>query len=125
MRPEDRLAIQLSDYIAAQYPNIVAHFDLASGGVASIGMAMRNKRLNKKNAYPDLFIAEPKEEYSGLYIEIKATSIFKKDGTIKKDKHLQEQRDMLCVLTGKGYYATFGCGFDDCKKIIDEYLNLK
>lgn len=71
---------------------------------------------------PDLFIAEPKGGYCGLFIEIKAESIFNKNGTRKTSTHLKEQSNMLDKLTNKGYCAVFGCGWDECKKIIDNYL---
>jgi hypothetical protein len=124
MRPEDKLAQQVADYLRLQYPNIIPHFDTGSGGTTSIGMALRNKRLNYKRGFPDLFIAEPRGSYFGLFIELKASHIMNKNGTMKKSDHLQEQLIMLNELTKKGYYAMFGVGFDSCKAIIDEYMNL-
>lgn len=62
--------------------------------------------------------------YNGLYLEIKAdgNSPFKKDGTLKKDEHLEEQEEMLEALRLRGYKAEFAVGFEQAKKIIDEYL---
>lgn len=59
-----------------------------------------------------------------IYMEIKteSNSPYKKDGTFKKDKHLEEQAEMLENLRARGYRAEFGVGFDKCKQIIDEYL---
>ena len=122
MRKEDKLATQISDYLSMQYPKIIYHFDLSSGGKMSIGMAVRNKRLNKITSYPDLFIAKPAGQYSGLFIELKAESIFNKNGSIKKSKHLDEQRMMLNRLMNEGYRCVFGCGFEATKNIIDEYF---
>lgn len=133
MRVEDKLAQEVSDYIAIQYPKVIAHFDTGSGGRTTIGMAMRNKRLNKKNGYPDLFIAERGyiresdgliiSSYMGLFIELKVKSPYLKDGkTLRADNHIHEQAEMLAKLVGKGYKAVFGVGFDHCKEIIDDYL---
>lgn len=122
MRKEDRIAIQLADYIYLQYPNIIAHFDTGSGGTTSIGMAMRNKRLNKRRGFPDLFIAEPTAHFKGLFIEIKAKLPFKKNGELYAGDHLKEQQAMLTELMLRGYWAVFGVGFDACKEIIDTYL---
>jgi hypothetical protein len=122
MRKEDSLSQQISDYISLQYPTVIAHFDTGSGGNTSIGMAMRNKRLNKKNGFPDLFIAEPRKNFAGLFIELKIESPFKKDGSLKKNEHLEAQRDMLLKLQSKGYHASFGVGFESTKIIIDTYL---
>jgi hypothetical protein len=124
MRKEDKLAQQVATYLKLQYPDTIYHFDVGSGGSTSIGMAMRNKRLNKWQGYPDLFIAERKSIYGGLFIEIKVDSVLKKDGGYKKSDHLLKQRVILNQLRSAGYYTAFGCGFDNIKKIIDEYMAL-
>ena len=64
------------------------------------------------------------QSYYGLFIELKkeGTRIFKKDGTLVADEHIREQFDMLAELRNRGYAAEFACGFDEAKKIIDEYL---
>lgn len=62
--------------------------------------------------------------YAGLYLELKAegNSPFKKDGSLKKDEHLEEQQAMLESLRVKGYKAEFAVGFEGAKQIIDDYL---
>lgn len=122
MRKEDKIAQQLADYIYLQYPDIIAHFDTGSGGKMTIGMATRNKRLNKRRGFPDLFIAEPRGISKGLFIEIKAQSPYKKNGDLYADEHLKEQQEMITDLLLRGYWASFGVGFDGCKLIIDTYL---
>lgn len=59
----------------------------------------------------------------GLYLELK------KDGTRLKKKngewatnHLAEQAELLEELRLCGYCAEFAVGFDEAKRIIDEYL---
>lgn len=61
--------------------------------------------------------------FFGLFIE------FKKDNTrLKKQngewasKHIAEQAKTLKDLRDRGYCAEFAVGFDEAKKIIDEYL---
>lgn len=117
------LSKHLSVYIRNQYPNVVFHFDTGSGTKLTMGQAVKMKCLNPLRGYPDLFIAEPRNGYNGLFIEIK------KDGEklLKRNKefktgHLEEQSSFLTILTAKGYKALFGVGYDECKKIIDEYL---
>jgi len=125
MRKEDSLTKQVALYLNAQYPDVIYHFDLSSGGKMSIGMAMRNKSINRWRGYPDLFIAKKSGHFCGLFIELKSKDIFKKDGSLLKDEHLSEQRLMLNKLMMAGYDCHFGIGFEKCKEIIDEYLNLK
>jgi hypothetical protein len=40
-----------------------------------------------------------------------------------KDEHLEEQRVVLEKLKSLGYETSFGVGFDECKRIVDEYLS--
>lgn len=70
----------------------------------------------------------------GLYIELKkdgeklypgkrATRTFlAMDNKRYKTEHLQRQANMLVLLRQRGYAAYFAVGFDEAKKIIDEYL---
>ena len=132
---EHSLYEQIARYLQLQYPNIIYRFDIAADLKLTPGQAAKHKRLHPKRGYPDLFIAEPSTNiwnnpvrewglHFGLYIEIKteSNSPYKKDGTFKKDKHLEEQAEMLENLRASGYRAEFGVGFDECKQIIDEYL---
>ena len=125
MRKEDQLSKAVAQYLTAQYPTAIYHFDLSSGAKTSIGMAMRNKSLNRHRGFPDLFICEPRNGYSGLFIELKkqGTKLFLKDGkTLVANEHIQEQREMMIKLCQKGYAAVFGVGFDEVKQIVDTYL---
>ena len=104
---------------------------------------MRQKRLQGgRRSWPDMFIAEPMARkidlskdspfdkaaklvmHAGLFIELKkaGTRIYRKDGRLVSDAHIREQYDMLEQLRQRGYVAEFACGFDEAKKIIDEYL---
>lgn len=61
--------------------------------------------------------------FHGLYIELKkeGTRLKKKNGDWA-NKHIAEQADVLGRLRMRGYCAEFAVGFDEAKKIIDEYL---
>nr|DAO27420.1 MAG TPA: Nuclease [Bacteriophage sp.] len=136
---EHNLYEQIARYLQLQYPNIIYRFDIAADLKLTPGQAAKHKRLHPERGYPDLYIAESSENinskdwngivrewgfYFGLYLEIKteSNSPYKKDGTLKKDQHLDEQARMLEKLRARGYKAEFGVGFEGCKKIIDEYL---
>ena len=138
---EHNLYEQIARYLQLQYPNVIYRFDVGSDLELTPGQAAKHKRLHPTRGYPDLFIAEPKnikvktaldggyslvktKTLGGLYLEIKteSNSPYKKDSTLKKDQHLEEQAEMLEKLRARGYRAEFGVGFEGCKKIIDEYL---
>ena len=131
---ELELQAQVADYIRLQYTSVIFHSDFGSGIKLTMGQAIRQKRLNGgRRSWPDMMVAETvlkrREDgtytaYSGLFIELKkeGTRIFKKNGTLVSDAHICEQFDMLEQLRRRGYVAEFACGFDEAKKIIDEYL---
>ena len=136
---EHNLYEQLARYLQLQYPNVIYRFDVGADLKLTPGQAAKHKRLHPERGYPDLYIAESSENvnskdwnaivrewgfYFGLYLEIKteSNSPYKKDGTLKKDQHLEEQARMLEKLRARGYKAEFGVGFEECKQIIDEYL---
>ncbi len=133
---EETLQQQVADYLRLQYPKVIFHSDFGSGTKLTMGQAVRQKRLNGgKRAWPDMFIAEPIEvdfgqpswrRYAGLFIELKRekTRIWKKNGEFASD-HIREQYMMLEHLRERGYQAKFAVGFDEAKKIIDDYLGGK
>ena len=132
MKPEKALVIQIARYIQIQYPHVLYRFDLAADMKLGIGQARRNKTLHPTRGYPDLFVAEPRNErltgvytghYCGLFIELKAKTIYKKDGSLLANDHVAEQKTMLEWLETRGYMARFAVGFDEAKKLIDDYLS--
>ncbi len=69
-----------------------------------------------------MFIAQPRLGYSGLFLELKATNVYLKNGELSKNAHVQEQEAVLQRLRELGYCAEFAVGFDESKRIIDEYM---
>ena len=134
---EHQLYVRIARYLQENYPGVVYRFDIAADLKLTKGQAAKFKVLHPERGYPDLFIAKPKDGtinmdtagnpnyYAGLYLELKAegNSPFKKDGTLKKDQHLEEQQAMLERLRYHGYKAMFATGFDEAKEIIDDYLH--
>lgn len=123
---EETIHKQIVKYLKLQYPNVLFNSDM-SGVKLPIGLAKKVASLRSSRAFPDIFISEPKGQYCGCYIELKAddVKVYKKDGSLYADEHIKEQYEMLKALNARGYYANFACGFDQAKKIIDKYLSLK
>lgn len=115
---------RVCQYLRAQYPQVLFHSDFGSGIKLTQGQALRNQKIQKKPGWPDMFIPEPRGEYRGLFIELKAPGVvvYKKDGTLRKDKHLKAQEEYLSDLTVRGYKACFCIGFEAAKETIDNYL---
>lgn len=112
----------IATYIKAQYPKAV--FTSESSGVrVSIGVAKMLKGQRSVHKLPDLIVLEPKGGYHGLVIELKEETPYKRDGSLKKGRGI-DQAATLRLLQDKNYYACFGVGFEQTKNIIDSYMKL-
>ncbi len=112
------------NYIRVKHPEVIFRTDFGAGMPMSIGMARRQKSLQSHSGYPDLFIAEPRGDYHGLFLELKTESnkVFKKDGTLYANQHHKEQELMLTKLYIRGYQAQFAIGYEDAITKIENYL---
>ena len=120
---EDQEQIQLCQYIKLQYPKVIFNTDL-SGIKLTMGQAKKVKKMRSSRAFPDLVIYEPLKGYKALFIELKRTGerIYKKDGSLRKNEHIEEQAEMLQELNNRGYKAVFAIGFKEAKNVVDNYL---
>ena len=123
---EDILEEMVSEYLQRAYSSTMFHFDIGAGRKTTMFQASRAKRLHGKwsRGYPDLFIATPNKYYHGLFLELKADgkSPYKKDGTLKKNEHLEKQNNMHQVLREAGYDCAFAVGFKEAKEAIDKHM---
>lgn len=124
---EESIHRMVAEYIKIQYPKVIFRTDFAAGIRMTIGQAVKHKKLQSSDKYPDLFLAEPRGGYAGLYLELKRdeSEVFTKKGEWREDEHVKGQREMLRKLREKGYSANFGLGFEDAKIAIDQYMSLK
>ena len=119
------LQVAVCRYLSYQYPEILFYSDTIANLKLTQAQAIRNKKIQKNNfKTPDLIILEPKNNFCGLFIELKLETPFKKDGTIKAsaNDHLKGQLETIEKLNAKGYKAVFSWNFDMTKEIIDDYL---
>lgn len=131
MTSESQLQQQVADYLCLQYPDVLFHSDYGSGVKLTPRQASIQKRQNGgRKSWPDMFIAESQvngdtlyDFQSGLFLELKkeGTRLKKKNGDWASE-HIKEQAKVLEQLRDRGYCAEFAVGFDETKKIIDEYL---
>ena len=123
---EESLQIGVSKYLRLQYPNII--FTAESSGIRlTIGQAVKAKKQRSNHTQLDLWILEPRGKYHGLIIELKpdGKSPFLKDGyTLRRNEHIEDQAKTIRQLRDRGYFACFSVGFDQTKKIIDDYMRL-
>ena len=136
IKKEEFLHLKVCDYLRKNYPDVLFRTDFSSGMKMSPGQAAKHKKFQKSRAWPDLFIAESgvvefKEDgliahlrKNGMFLELKADGVklYKKDGTLRKNKHIEEQAEILDKLNESGYYARFAVGYNEAIKIITNYL---
>ena len=118
---EEHIHNQVVSYLKWQYPDLIFTSD-ASGLKLPMGLAVKFSKLKSGKGIPDLHILEPRKGYFGLFIELKAETPYKRDGTLKKNEHLLEQQIVLNRLDKKGYVAKFATGFDEAKAITEDDL---
>jgi hypothetical protein len=123
-KPEYILSKAVADYLRLQFPRVEYHFD-QSGTMMTKAQSGMQKALQKRRGFADLFIMEPRGQYHGCFIELKAEGVRlrKKDGSPAGD-HIAEQMTFKTLMLQRGYFATFCVGFSEAKTSIDEYLKL-
>jgi hypothetical protein len=122
-RLEEDTHREICNYIKFKYPDVIFMSD-GSGLKLPMGIAKKYSALKSGRGIPDLFIAEPRGGYGGLFIEIKReeTVIFTKEGKLYSDDHLHEQAKILDRLMHKGYASYFAIGVRMATDIIDKYM---
>lgn len=124
--PDTEYAVQrqVCEYLRFQYPKVIFNSDGAgtytTRAVAGMQMALRSRR-----GYPDLFVAEARGVYHGLFLELKrpGTRVVLANGNLSTNLHIQEQASVLNDLSLKGYWCAFAVGFEDAKNQIDHYMS--
>ena len=115
---------EIAAYLRERYPDVLFHFDLAGLNLSRAQAGMM-KSIQGQRGFPDLLIIAPRRGfYNGLFLEIKAegTKLCKQNGEFANE-HIKEQYNYLLKLRSMGFIAQFAVGFDEAKRIIDDYLN--
>lgn len=124
-RKEESLQIAVSNYLKLQYPKVV--FTSESSGIrVPMGIAKKMKMQRSEDKQLDMMIFKTNKLYAGLFMELKKDEdeVYCKDGSLRKDKHIQAQYKTILKLREQGYCAGFYCGFENCKFTIDNYMKL-
>lgn len=121
---EDRLHIQIIQWLQFAFPKVIWHSD-AAGELMTDSMRIRQAKVNMKDcSWPDLEIPEAHRGFFGFYCEIKRDGerLYKVNGALKT-VHLERQQYVLTKLMERNYYSFFGKGFQDITERITWYLS--
>ena len=121
---EKDLQINICRWLKLQYPEVI--FTSESSGLRlTISQARSLAKQRSGKGLPDLMIFEPRGGYHGLFLELKreGEKVFRRDGQIRSDAHLQDQYSVINRLNDKGYLAGFAIGFDEARALITKYMN--
>ena len=88
-------------------------FAIPNGGQRNIIVAAKMKQEGIRSGIPDLFLAVPKKDYHGLFIEMKK---------VKGGRVSENQKEMINVFNNFHYLAIVCNGWIEAKKAIEEYL---
>jgi len=113
----------LCRWLKDSYSEVLYTVDLGGINLNKYQRAVHSSRARR--GHPDIILQEwYLDKYCGLAIEFKKTGVkvSKKDGTLRANKHLQEQLEYLTALKERYYVAGFVCGINNAKKVIEAYL---
>lgn len=118
--------LEFCKWIKHTYPEIRFRSDMQAGQKRSGYMQNLVDILDPFSGWPDVSIWVNRGSYCGLHIEMKRenSGTFLKDGTLSKSKHVQDQAEMHAFLRSIGYKVEIAEGFEEAKRIFEEYLKL-
>lgn len=122
-QPEYALQKQFVAWMRLQYPKVVVFSDTAAHIKKTKLQQIRANGLQSGWKQPDVFVAQPSGNFSGLWLELKAETPYRKDGKLKSGNHLKSQRESMQKLMESGYAAQFAWDFDQLKAVVFGYLN--
>jgi len=113
-------------YLRVKYPEVIFLSDLSGVWMPKL-LAYKIARVKGTRGIPDIIIFEKRGGCSGLCIELKAssTTIYKKDGSLRKNEHVEEQLHVLERLRKQGYLAELCIGAQQAIELIDTYMSSK
>ena len=87
-------------------------FAVPNGGARDVITGARLKAEGVRRGVPDLFLAIPKNDYHGLFLEMKA----------EKGRCSEYQKSMIERLSKQGFCCKVCHGWVDAREVIQKYL---
>lgn len=125
--PEYNIQADYVKEMEGRHPLVMVFSDTAAHIGKTMFQQVRANKLQSKISkdWPDVFVAQPTDFYSGLFLEFKSKSPYLKDGvTLSSDKHIQAQAATLQRLRDRGYFCAFTWDVAQALKITEDYLKM-
>lgn len=114
MKPEQIEQCRLFDWIRSR-PDIEPFaMHIANERETSAIEGSLLKRMGVKRGVSDVFIAIPKGEYHGFWLELKAG----------KGKPTDFQKKFMATMTTQGYMSVCVTGYESARLVIEQYMAL-
>ncbi len=111
---EQRTLISWCRFMEGSHIEMGMIFHIPNGEYRTITAGKRLKAQGVRAGIPDLFLAVPRKEFSGLWIELKSL----------KGRPSPEQQDWIAKLQVYGYAAHVCYGWQHAAKVICAYLSI-
>ena len=124
VRTEWQEQLAFCKWLKIQYPEVRFRSDIQSAGKLSPAMQNIKSIIDPFRGWPDIQIYHRSGDFCGLQIELKRqnSGTFLKDGSLSTSKHVQEQEQMNVFLRCLGWRVEFAEGFDQAKRIFEQYV---
>jgi hypothetical protein len=109
---EQTYLFQWAKLMENRYPELMYLYHIPNEGKRSSSYGAKLKREGLKSGVPDVCLPVPKDNYHGLYIEMK----------VGRNKPTENQQGWLDALTALGYYTAVCYGCEEAIELIKKYL---
>jgi hypothetical protein len=116
----------LKRFILPNHPTAILITNPFSEMKLSFSQISKAKSEGWIRSQPDVVIVYYNKHYTGLVLELKTKKAnpYRKDGALKKNKHLHDQNKELDKYTENMFKASFGVGLKDTLEKIDNYFKI-
>ena len=111
---EQATLIQWCNLQSCKYSELKLIFAIPNGGYRNKVEARKLKATGTKSGVPDLFLAVPRNNKSGLFIEMK----------VGRNKGTNNQKKKIRALMKQGYEVKVCYSAEEAKQIIKRYLGI-
>ncbi|MFV0519754.1 MAG: VRR-NUC domain-containing protein [Lachnospirales bacterium] len=112
---EQKLLFEWAKVVSNKHKELNLMYAVPNGGSRNRIEAANLKKQGVKAGVPDICLPVARNGFNGLYIELKRQ---------KGSRTSPEQKEWIEQLEQQGYKAVICFGFDEGKKVLEEYLGI-